>query len=73
VAALARDLQRCAVASDTHAARQAYLTFARRCLTRCSTDVPLLTRTSIEALVEQLQGSCGFAACSSLLVLNGLV
>ncbi|KIZ05474.1 hypothetical protein MNEG_2483 [Monoraphidium neglectum] len=73
VAALARHLQHCAAASDTHAARQAYVTFFRRCLSRRSMDAPLLTHTSVEALVEQLQGCCGFAACSSLTVLDSLV
>jgi hypothetical protein len=72
VAALARDLQSCAVASDMRAARQALQAFVDRSMARRLPNPPLLTRTSIQALVEQLDGSCGFAACKALSLLHHL-
>jgi hypothetical protein len=47
VAALARDLQRCTVASDMHAAREALQAFEERSLVRQLPNTPLLTRASI--------------------------
>jgi hypothetical protein len=73
VAALARDLQRCAAASDVHAARQALQAFEERSLARRLPDATLMTRASIQALAKQLDGSCGFAACSALVVLHALL
>jgi hypothetical protein len=73
VAALARDLQRCAAASDMHAARQALQAFVERSLALRFPNPPLLTRTSIHALVQQLYGSCGFAACTALVLLHALL
>jgi hypothetical protein len=73
VAALARDLQSCAVASDMRAARQALQAFVERSLARRLPNTPLLTRASIQALATQLDGSCGFAACSALAFLYALL
>jgi hypothetical protein len=73
VAALACDLQRCAATSDMHAARQALQTFKERSLARRLPNAPLLTSASIQALAKQLDGSCGFAACSAFALLHALL
>jgi hypothetical protein len=73
VAALARNLQRCAVAGDMHEARQTVQVFVQRSLARRLANTPLLTRASVQALATQLDGSCGFAACPALALLRALL
>jgi hypothetical protein len=54
-------------------ARKALRAFVERSLAWRLPNAPLLTRASIQALVEQLDGSCGFAACSALALLHALL
>ncbi|KIZ05470.1 hypothetical protein MNEG_2479, partial [Monoraphidium neglectum] len=55
------------------AARHALQAFVDRSLVRRLPNAPLLTSASLQALAEQLDGSCGFAACSALAFLLALL